>query len=102
MPKFRKAILALLLGCFAIWVFASAWIHHSYFVNLPKTPDEKNGRIYRMVVRGSDRYGSEGEVHTLSVIENARPIAFLFFLIAVTVGFVSGDFKIAPGRKLNE
>jgi hypothetical protein len=102
MAKFRKVILALLLGCFGMWILASVWIHNSYFLNLPKMPDEKSERIYRMVIRGSDHYGSERELHTLGFIENSRPIAFLCFLVAVTVGFVSSDFKIAPGRKLNE
>jgi predicted MPP superfamily phosphohydrolase len=103
MSKFRKIIYALLLGCFAMWVIAFAWFHVSYSSNFPKMPDEKTGRIYRMVVNhGFVVYGSEREVRVLRNVENSQPIAIVCFLVVFTVGLLSGDFKIAPGRKLNE
>jgi hypothetical protein len=103
MSKFRKVIYALLLGCFLMQLIAAVWLHLSYSSNLPKTPDEKTGRIYRMVVNhGFVVYGSEREVRILRNVENFQPIAIMCFLIVMTVGLVSGDFKIAPGRKLNE
>ncbi|MES1181047.1 MAG: hypothetical protein ABUL66_04205 [Verrucomicrobiota bacterium] len=93
----------MLLACFAMWIIAYAWLHVSYSSNLPKMPDEKTGRIYRMVVNhGFVVYGSEREVRVLRNVENFQPIAIVCFLIVVTTGFLSGDFKIAPGRKLNE
>lgn len=103
MAKFRKIIYALLLGSFLMWVIAFAWLHISYASNLPDAPDAKTERIYRVVVNhGFVRYGSEREVRILRWVENSQPIAFVCFLIASIVGLKSGDFKIAPGRKLNE
>ena len=103
MPKFRKIIYALLLGIFFMQVIAAIWLDISYFSNLPKVPDEKTDRTYQVIVNhGSIRYGSEREVRVLRNVENFQPIAIVCFLIGVTVGLLSGDFKIAPGRKLNE
>ena len=103
MSKFRKIIYALLLGCFATWVIVFAWLHLSYSSNLPKIPEEKSGRIYRMVVNhGFVVYGSEREFRILRTAENSQPIAIVCFIIVVIVGLKSGDFKIAAGRKLNE
>jgi len=102
MSKFRKILYALLLGLFSMQIIAAAWLHVSYSSNLPKMPDEKTGRIYRMVVNhGFVVYGSEREVRNLRMVENSQPIAIVCFLIVGT-GLLSGDFKTAPGRKLNE
>jgi hypothetical protein len=101
MIKLRKTILTLLLGVFSMWVIAFAWIHLSYSSNLPGVPDEKTGRIYRMVVNhGFIRYGSERELHILKTIEDFQPIAILLFLLAVVLGLIWGVFKIAGSRKL--
>ena len=102
MFRIRKIAMGLLLGLFAVWVLTSAWISHSYSVNLPKSPEEKTGRIYSIFVGGGTRYGSEREIHIFKALEHCRPVAFSCFLIAVVVGLVSGDIKIASGRKLNE
>ena len=103
MIKLRKTILALLLGGFSAWVIAFAWIHLSYCEKLPSTPDEKAGRIYRMVVNhGFVRYGSERELHILKTVEDSQPIVILLFLLALVLGMSWGIFKIAKGRKLNE
>ena len=103
MSKFRKITYILLLGGFSIWVIAFAWVDLSYFSNLPKIPDEKTGRINRVIVsHGSVRYGSGREVRILKMIENFQPIAIVSFLVAVTLGLTSGDMKVAAGRKLDE
>jgi hypothetical protein len=103
MRKIRKIIYVLLLGIFSMQVIAVVWLHISYFSNLPKMPNEETGRTYQVIVNhGSIRYGSEREVRVLRNVENFQPIAITCFLIAVTMGLLSGDFKIAPGRKLDE
>jgi hypothetical protein len=103
MKTLRKIIYALLLGCFASWVIAFAWLHLSYSSNLPTVPDEKSGHIYRMVVNhGFVVYGSEQELRILRWVENSQPFAIVCFLTAAIVGLRSGDIKIARGRKLNE
>jgi hypothetical protein len=103
MATLRKILYALLLGCFILWVIAFAWLHLSYSSNLPTTPDEKSGHIYRMVVNhGFVVYGSEREFRILRWVENSQTYAIVCFLTAAIVGLRSGDFKIARGRKLNE
>jgi hypothetical protein len=103
MSKFRKIIIALFLGCFATSVIASVWLDLSYSSNLPTIPDEKSGHIYRMVVNhGFVVYASEQEFRIYRWVENSQPFAIVCFFIAVIIGWKYGDFKIAPGRKLNE
>ena len=83
MKKLRKIIYGLLLGCFALSVIASVWLHLSYSSNLPTIPDEKSGHIYRMVVNhGFVVYGSEQEFRILRWVENSQPFAILFFLLS--------------------
>ena len=101
--KFRKTILALLLGVFSLWVIAFAWIHVSYTSSLPQVPDENTGHIYRMVVNhGFVRYGSAEELHALQAVEYAQPVAILLFLLAVVLGISWGIFGIAKGRTSNQ
>jgi len=103
MSKFRKIIYALLLSIFAMQTIASVWLHFSYSSNLPKMPEEKSGRIYRMVVNhGFVVYGSEREFYIFQIVQNSQPIAVMCFLIFLMVGLRSGDVKIATGRKLNK
>jgi hypothetical protein len=103
MIKLRKIIYAPLLGCFALWAIAFAWLHLSYSSNLPAIPDEKSGHIYRMVVNhGFVIYGSEREFRILRWVENSQPFAIVCFFIVLIVGLRSGDIKMAAGRKLNE
>jgi hypothetical protein len=103
MKLLRKILYALLLGCFLLSVIAEVWLHLSYSSNLPTIPDEKSGHIYRMVVNhGFVVYGSERDFRVFRWVENSQPFAIVCFLVAVIVGLRSGDFKIAPGRKLNE
>ncbi len=91
----RKTIIVLLLAGFATWVLADVWIHVSYSTNLPSVPDEKAGRIHRMLVNhGYVRYGSERELQALSAVENALPVAITLFLIAAILGLKFGDFHI--------
>jgi len=103
MKKLRKIIYGLLLGCFALSVIASVWLHLSYSSNLPTIPDEKSGHIYRMVVNhGFVVYGTEREFRVLRWVEYSQPFAILCFLIVFIVGLRTGDIKIGAGRKLNE
>lgn len=100
--KFRKAILALLLGVFSLWVIVSASIHVFYSSRLPGAPDEKTGHIYRMVVNhGFVRYGSAGELHLLQAVEDFQPVAICLFLLAAVLGMSWGIVQIAKGRKSN-
>lgn len=101
--KLRKTILALLLGVFLSGLIASVCIQVSYSSSLPKTPDEKTGQIYRMVVNhGFVVYGSARELHNFQIVEDSQPVAIFSFLFAAILGMSWGIFKIAPGRKLNE
>jgi hypothetical protein len=103
MKLLRKILYGLLFGCFALFIIAEVWLQLSYSSNLPTIPDEKSGHIYRMVVNhGFVVYGSEQEFRVFRWVENLWPFAIVCFLVAVIVGLRSGDFKIAPGRKLNE
>ena len=84
----------MLLGSFTMWLLFSCWIQLSYASNLPKVPDEKVGRIYRMEVNhGSVRYGSEREIQTLKWTENCQMITMVFFLIALVLRVKYDDFR---------
>jgi hypothetical protein len=99
MAKFPKIIIISLLGCFATWVIAFAWLHISYASNLPDAPDAKVGRIYQVVVNhGFVRYGTEREIRTLRWVENSQPIAIACFVVAGIVGLRFGGIKIATSR----
>lgn len=102
MKALRKILYVLLFGCFAMSVIALVWVHLSYSSKLPPRPDH-SGHIYRMVVNhGFVVYGSDREFRIYRWAENSLPLAIVCFLIAMVVGLRYGDFKIAPGRKLNE
>jgi hypothetical protein len=91
----HKIIIALLLGCFVMWIVFFAWIHLSYAANLPSKPDDKTGRIYQMVVNhGSMRYGTERDVRTLRIAGESQPFAIVLFFAAGILGFRWGIFHI--------
>jgi len=101
--KFRKCVIGVLLGGFALWVIATIWLHLSYCANLPATPDVGGERVVKIVVNhGFGRYATKDEVQRFNTITGAFPIAAGCFLLAVGIGLKYGDMKIAPGRKLNE
>jgi hypothetical protein len=65
--------------------------------------DDNTGHTYRMVVNhGFVVYGTNREFRVYRWVENLQPFAIVCFFIAVIVGLKYGDFKMAPGRKLNE
>ena len=99
----RKVLYALLFGCFVTELIAGVWVHLSYSSNLPTTPNESSGHIYRMVVNhGFVVYGSDVQFRAYRWVENLQPFAIVCFLVALIVGLRYGDFKWAPGRKPNE
>ena len=103
MKTVRRILYILLFAGFALEVIASVWVHLSYSSNLPTAPDEKSGHICRMVVNhGFVVYGTNREFRINRWVDNLQPFAIVCFLAAVIVGLRSGDFKMAPGRKLNE
>jgi hypothetical protein len=103
MPKLRKIIYILFFGYFFMSLIADVWLEGSYSSDLPKVPDAKTGHTYRMVVNhGFVVYGSEREFHNLRMVKNSLPIAAIFFMPAVIMGLMCGDFPIKPGRKINE
>jgi hypothetical protein len=96
-------MIALFFCAFVGWVAAAVWIDGSYFSRLPKAPNEKAGRVYRMVVsHGSIRYGSERELHNLRTIEELRLPAIMLFLVAILWGLKSGDLKIRSQHRKQE
>ena len=100
MVKFRKTVLAVLLGCFTAFVFVAVSIHLYYYSSLPGVPDEKAGRTHKMSVQhGFVRYGSEKEFRALQMIENCFPVATVLFLTAVVLGLKWGIFHIRDGRE---
>jgi len=99
MVKFRKTVLAVLIGSFLASVLISVSIHLYYYSKLPNVPDEKAGRTYKMVVNhGFVRYGSEGESRALKADEDFAPVAAVPFLIALMLGLRWGVFHIRNGR----
>jgi hypothetical protein len=96
--KLRRTAIALLLGSFAAWVLAGAWLHLSYFSNLPKAPELAAELPNRVVVNhGSVRYGSARDVRILTVVDDLFPIAAVCFVVAVAWGLKRGDFSIRKG-----
>jgi type IV secretory pathway TraG/TraD family ATPase VirD4 len=103
MIALRKAFYILLFGCFALELIAFVGIHVSYSSNLPTRMDETSGHIYQMVVNhGFVVYGTDTEFRAFRWVENLQPFAIACALVAVIIGLRYGDFKMAPGRKLNE
>jgi hypothetical protein len=95
MSKIRKVIIALFFCPAVLWVIAFVWIQLYYYSNLPKTPDEPTGRIYRIAVNhGSIRYGSKREIQISRTVEDFQPIAIIFALIGGAIGLRYGDFKV--------
>jgi len=100
MVAIRKTIIALLLSGFAAWLVFSVWVHISYASNLPDAPDEKIGRIHKLVVNhGFVRYGTERELHRLLWAQNSQMIAIVLFLSAFILGIRWGIFHVRVGRK---
>src|SRR5208282_1161487 len=93
MITIRKTIIFLLLGCFSAWLVFACWVHLSYASNLPAAPNEKAGRIYRMVVNhGCVRYGTEGEIRTVRRVSNFQMIAMVCLLIGIILVVRYDDF----------
>ena len=103
MKTLRKIFYILLFGCFVIELIAIVGIHISYSSDLPTKMDEISGHTYQMTVNhGQVVYGTEREFRVYRWVENLQPFGIVCALVAVIVGLRYGDFKIRPGRKLNE
>ena len=99
----RKFCYILLFGFGAIELLAFVWVHVSYSSNLPTTPEKTNGHIHHMVVNhGYVVYGTDQEFRIYRWVENLQPFSIVCALAGIIIGFRYGDFKMAPGRKLNE
>jgi len=95
MARFRKMVLGALLGLFATCVLFSVSIHLYYYEDLPRHPDEKRGRIHRMVVNhGFVRYGSEKELHALRLADDLPPTGVVLLITAIVLGLEWGIFKV--------
>src|ERR1700683_3457887 len=93
--KFRKTMIYSLLGLYLILVAISVWTDTSYFSKLPRTPDEKTGRIYRMVVsHGSVRYSSNRELENLKTIDGLQVPSALLFLLTLLWGLKTGALHV--------
>jgi hypothetical protein len=99
----RKICYILLFGFGAIELLAFIWVHVSYSSNLPTTPDKVSGHIHQVIVNhGFVAYATDREFRIYRWIENLQPFSIVCALAAIILGFRYGDFKMAPGRKLNE
>jgi hypothetical protein len=87
-------------GLLGIWVLVCGWIHLSYCDKLPKMPDERTGRIYRMTVNhGFVRYGSEREFRIKQAAENSIAIVGSLFVLAVLLRVTCGNGRLGADRK---
>jgi hypothetical protein len=101
MQKFRKTVLAVLLGAFLSCVGAGVFIHVCYYEMLPSAPDETAGRTFKLVVQhGSIRYGSAGELGAFTLIQNVVfPFSIFPFFAVVVLGLKWGILKVrGPGE----
>jgi len=100
MLKFRKLVVATLLGGFSACVAALIFVHLYHYSSLPRIPDEKVGRTYRMEVNnGSVRYGSEREFRALETAENCHSVGGFLFLGAAMLGLKWGIFHKRGARQ---
>jgi hypothetical protein len=86
MAIIRNAIIILLFCGFLASVLLFGWAHFFYASNLPAAPDEREGRVCRMIVNhGSVRYGTEGELHTLRFSEDFLPMGLVFLAMGIVL-----------------
>jgi len=86
MVTLRKTIIIVFFGGFVGWLIFAFWIHLSYASNLPDTPNDKTGRIYRMVVNhGFVRFGTEGELRSFRWMDNTQTVAMIFLVIGIVL-----------------
>ena len=91
----RKIIIGLFAFCFVTWVITAIGLQLYYYSNLPRTPDQKTGRIYQIVVNhGSIRYGSEQEIRVSQVVDNCQMPAIFLFVTAILIGLKYGHLKV--------
>jgi hypothetical protein len=96
----RKIIIYLLFAAFAAYVIFAVWIDLSYFLSLPKAPEEQTGRIYRMVVsHGSVRYGSVHELQYRKALDDFRLVPIVAFFCAVVLGLKWGILHIGKSGR---
>jgi hypothetical protein len=86
MVTLRKTIIIVLFGSFVGWLIFGFWIDLSYASNLPDAPNDKTGRIYRMVVNhGFVRYGTEEDLRLFRWMENTQPVAMTFLVMGIVL-----------------
>jgi hypothetical protein len=95
MHSLRKAVVGILLACFAACVAAAIFGHLYFYSTLPSSPDDSAGRTLKMEVNhGFVRYGSAGELRVFRAVEGALPLAAFPFLAAVFLGLKWGMFQV--------
>ncbi|HXR46668.1 MAG TPA: hypothetical protein VN784_04440 [Candidatus Limnocylindrales bacterium] len=92
MVTIRKIIITLLLSIFIAELSAVLFLNVSYSHHLPKAPDEKTGRIYRVNANRFIVYGTKQEFQRLNIAEKYLPFAAICGLIAGILNFKYKDF----------
>jgi hypothetical protein len=100
MQRFRKTVVVVLAGTFLSCVGAAVFIHCYYYSALPSAPDESAGRTFKMEVQhGSIRYGTDGELRTLHLIQDVVfPLGCFPLLAAAALGLKWGILKVGGAR----
>ena len=102
--KFPKITIAVLVACFYGIIIYSARIHLDYDAYLPREPDTKAGRTYKMTVQHGDiRYGNIEEFQAYNISNKLWVPALVIFLsIAVIHIFYKVDWRSGSNDKGNE